>query len=453
MLKSTPTVTGNSVSGMNLLLQDPFQVLKEYPEKLSHTLLSGSTGLKFTSLQFTTEGNYMVCGCNDGTIIVYDMDTMKPALVLGNMVTDGHVRLVQDICVKDNLVMSSSRDMSVKVWDLNNVNTSSSILVRDLRFDAPVWNSQWLELTRDWIVVNVMETKFTVCIDTVNDVRHDLTYDTEVDQGYVLTAAMHPTHHNVIVTGSSKGYINFFKLESLSPFKHVLLYTERVCNSNVKKLLFASDAQRIFVNCSDRSIRQYHISLDSDSATPVQLSLEHKYQDVINRLQWNDIKLSNNSADYLVASPRGSSNHELYLWETNNGSLVRVLEGAEEELLMIDWNYKKMIIAATGLESGDTYCWSLVIQPKWSALAPDFEEVEENIDYQEKEDEFDDIETTTATAQDPTAATASFEIEETDPIDLVTIDSYDVRGNKQQQTFVLPTDYQSILMIQNGPSL
>lgn len=442
---------------MNLLLQDPFQVLKEYPERLSHTIPSGSRGLKFTSLQFTPDGNYLICGCNEGTIIIYDMDTMRPALVLGNMITDGHVRLVQDICINDiynNLIMSSSRDTFVKIWNLNN-SYETTILKYDLKFDSTVWNSQWLSCTAEpkWIIVNIFEEKFSVCIDIINDKRYPLKFDNDdnnIDQGYVLTSVVHPIHPEIIVTGSSKGYINFFQIDSLSPFNYKLIMTERVCNSNIKKLLFAKDGQRLFINCSDRSIRQYQISIKFiNSETNLTISLEHKYQDVINRLQWNDIKLSNNSADYLVASPRGSSNHELYIWETNNGSLVRVLEGAEEELLMIDWNYKKMTIAAIGLESGDIYCWSLIIQPKWSALAPDFEEVEENIDYQEKEDEFDDTLENVTITQDSKYIMASLD-KEKDPIDLVTIDPCDVRGNKQLQTFILPTDYQSILMLQNG---
>lgn len=37
------------------------------------------------------------------------------------------------------------------------------------------------------------------------------------------------------------------------------------------------------------------------------------------------------------------------------------------------------------------YLWSIVAPQKWSALAPDFAEVEENIEYVEREDEFDII--------------------------------------------------------------
>lgn len=170
--------------------------------------------------------------------------------------------------------------------------------------------------------------------------------------------------------------------------------------------------------------------------------MEHRYQDVINRLQWNCVFFSNKSAEYLVASPHGSSTHELYLWETGSGTLVRVLEGAEEELMNINWNFYNMCIASNGFESGDVYIWSIVVPPKWSALAPDFEEIEENIEYQEKEDEFD-LEDELEQQQEMT------QVEEV-PIDLRTMEHYDVRGNDlRREKFIIPTDYERILMMQS----
>jgi len=35
------------------------------------------------------------------------------------------------------------------------------------------------------------------------------------------------------------------------------------------------------------------------------------------------------------------------------------------------------------------YMWSIITPQRWSALAPDFAEVEENVEYIEREDEFD----------------------------------------------------------------
>lgn len=47
------------------------------------------------------------------------------------------------------------------------------------------------------------------------------------------------------------------------------------------------------------------------------------------------------------------------------------------------------MVAACGLETGRIYLWSIITPQKWSALAPDFAEVEENVEYVEREDEFD----------------------------------------------------------------
>ena len=46
-------------------------------------------------------------------------------------------------------------------------------------------------------------------------------------------------------------------------------------------------------------------------------------------------------------------------------------------------------MAACGLETGRVYLWSIITPQRWSALAPDFAEVEENVEYLEHEDEFD----------------------------------------------------------------
>src|SRR5690606_8519882 len=90
---------------------------------------------------------------------------------------------------------------------------------------------------------------------------------------------------------------------------------------------------------------------------------------------------------YVAASTY--NNHELYIWERGHGSLVRMLEGPKEEQGVIEWHPHRALLAARGLETGRIYIWSVTSPQKWSALAPDFAEVEENVEYIEKEDEFD----------------------------------------------------------------
>ena len=153
-----------------------------------------------------------------------------------------------------------------------------------------------------------------------------------------------------------------------------------------------------------------------------------------------------------MAAPHGSSSRELYLWETSSATLVRVFEGAEEELFELAWDYHRMTIASTGYESGDVYLWTLVVPPKWSALAPDFEEIEENIEYLEKEDEFDipndDIPEGDTTEASRSGSGAGATKMETLQLDLQSRETFDVRGNDiSQRQFVIPTDYQRILLL------
>jgi COMPASS component SWD1 len=69
--------------------------------------------------------------------------------------------------------------------------------------------------------------------------------------------------------------------------------------------------------------------------------------------------------------------------------LVKILEGPKEEHGCVEWHPNKAMIAAVGLETGRIHIWSINPQQRWSALAPDFDEVEENVEYEEREDEFD----------------------------------------------------------------
>lgn len=55
----------------------------------------------------------------------------------------------------------------------------------------------------------------------------------------------------------------------------------------------------------------------------------------------------------------------------------------------MQWHPYRPFVAAYGLESGCIYFWAINAPQRWSALAPDFAEVEENVEYVEREDEFD----------------------------------------------------------------
>lgn len=423
----------------NLLLQDPFAVLKEYPDKLTHIL---ENPLHTGCLQFSPRGDYLALGCANGGVVVYDMDTHRPILFLGSKM-GAHMRSVQSVAWSEcgRFILSAGRDWSVKLWDLS----CPEQPLKQVQLESPVWNCQWIDSNAGSCIATAVEEERAFLINfqnnpTIIPLLPSEALESPQNQGYVLTSSVHSKNRQIVMTGTSKGWVNFYRIDS--ELKFTLIKSLKIANSNIKHLVVSQDGEKLAINSSDRIIRQYSLKIRGVIDT-VELESEHKYQDVINRLQWNSIFFSGKSADYLVASTNGSSAHELYMWETSSGTLVRVLEGAEEELMDIDWNFYNMCIASNGLESGDVYVWSIVTVPKWSALAPDFEEVEENIDYQEKEDEFDHVD-------EQEQQQEIDQVEEVE-IDLRTRERYDVRGNDLLLTrFTIPTDYERILVMKEA---
>lgn len=168
-----------------------------------------------------------------------------------------------------------------------------------------------------------------------------------------------------------------------------IIYSEKICGGIVTTLRLTESGKDLLVNAQDRIIRTFRVpNLSAEDLDPdtIQIPLEHKFQDVVNRLSWNHVAFSA-TGEYVAASTY--NNHELYIWERGHGSLVRMLEGPKEEQGVIEWHPHKALLAACGLETGRINIWSVTSPQRWSALAPDFVEVEENVEYIEKEDEFD----------------------------------------------------------------
>lgn len=136
---------------------------------------------------------------------------------------------------------------------------------------------------------------------------------------------------NHIISGTSKGWLNIIETESCET-----IHSTRLCNGVVIFLRLTASGRDMVVNSSDRVIRTIpmpdlsKVDLDVDN---IKIEVEHKFQDVVNRLSWNHVAFSA-TGEYVTASTY--MNHDIYVWERRHGSLVKILEGPKEELGVVE---------------------------------------------------------------------------------------------------------------------
>jgi COMPASS component SWD1 len=204
------------------------------------------------------------------------------------------------------------------------------------------------------------------------------------DAKNLTTAVIYTATGDHILAGTNKGRLNIIDTKTRE-----IIYCQKVASGVITTLRLSESGRDLLLNSQDRNIRTFRLpdslaeGVDPDT---LQLTVQHTFSDVVNRLSWNHVAFSN-SGEYVAASTY--NNHELYIWERALGSLVRMLEGPKEEQGVIEWHPHKAMLAACGLETGQIFIWGVQVAQYWAHLAPDFGEVEENVEYIEREDEFD----------------------------------------------------------------
>ena len=152
-----------------------------------------------------------------------------------------------------------------------------------------------------------------------------------------------------IIAGTNKGWLNIIETESCQ-----VLYSTRLCNNGIIILLrLTASGRELVSNSSDRVIRTIPIPDLSQSDLDVgniNLEVEHKFQDVVNKLAWNHVAFSS-TGEYVTASTY--MNHDIYVWERSHGSLVKILEGPREELGVIEVTADAQSLAFVVLSHAD----------------------------------------------------------------------------------------------------
>jgi len=96
------------------------------------------------------------------------------------------------------------------------------------------------------------------------------------------------------------------------------------------------------------------------------------------------------------------------------------------------WHPVRPIVASVST-SGVVYIWATNYTENWSAFAPDFTELQENVDYIEREDEFDIID------EDENEVKKK-QGEETEDVDVVTVDKIAAYSSEEEdELWFIPT--------------
>ncbi|OZJ03135.1 hypothetical protein BZG36_03866 [Bifiguratus adelaidae] len=359
---------------MNLELLDPWE--QEYPQIIEETIEDGYV----LNCRFNKRGTLLAGGCLDGRCVVWDYDTRGIARNL-----HGHIKPISSVSWSRNgrFLLSASKDWNCIVWDLIH-----GTELHRIKFDAPVLCAQF-HPRNNYVFVVVLQSEAPVLVDVSDGKvqRYELPTsmkseegDGDVKQNTNTVQAICFSHRgDRIYTGTSKGSLSVIDTKTKE-----MVWSERITGSTIKQLCFDRKGRDLLVNASDRIIRVF--SLESQEAFP---ELTHKFQDLVNRLQWTSACFSADG-DFVIAGSAHRAEHNIYIWDKVVGNLVKILEGPKEQLDDLAWHpIRPMIASVSGY--GNVYIWSTNHQENWSSFAPDFTELEENLEYEEREDEFDVI--------------------------------------------------------------
>ena len=160
-------------------------------------------------------------------------------------------------------------------------------------------------------------------------------------------------------------------------------------------LIVSRNGKFLIVNSSDGTIRLYNTMECWNPTTTIRNDTESTdtiikptwiFQDVVTKVKFASCDLSGDG-EYVVGGANGADNkYELHIWNTSTGALMDKLTGASTKLYSVAWHPTRSFLAVA-CSDGLVDVWGPRIN--WTAFAPDFQALPMNVEYIEREDEFD----------------------------------------------------------------
>ena len=346
---------------MNLILQD-FSQAYSLPTLLLNSLTSP---LLACCIKFDEDGKILAAGTIAGSIIIWDMQTLMISFELF-----GHASSVSCISFSKNseFLLSSSHDWNIILWDLN----SQSVIYK-LPFDGPML-SACLHPYNPFEFLAIGEFAWCVNLDLENKIisRKKLTYS-GMSSTDLPCCIKYDLSGSLICSSTTKGEFIILNKDL------TLLNRIKVASRSITGFCFSLNNELI-VNSSDGIVRLFELCDNS-------LIYKTKFVESVEKIRWIDIGFSN-EFDYIISGSSANNAHNIYIWEKGKGTLIKKLEGPKEGLSDVKWHPKRPLIASLS-SLGNIFLWSVNYVQNFSAFAPSFTETDDNIEYIEREDEFD----------------------------------------------------------------
>ncbi|ORX82313.1 WD40 repeat-like protein [Basidiobolus meristosporus CBS 931.73] len=349
---------------------DPFE--NNFPDIIEEVLEDGPT----LNCTFNGNGSFLAGGCTDGRCLIWDFETRSLTRKL-----EGHVKSVSSTSWSRNgrFILTGSEDGRCIYWDLLDTK-----ILHDIDFGVPVLKA-CIHPRNDSLILVCLFQKAPVLVDLSRDLEQvalptsmeisDEQADSNNGVDYITEATFN-RKGDKIFTGSSRGVLNIIDTATRK-----IVYSSRATSSGIKHIQLSHKGKDFLVNSNDRVVRMYTLQTEENP------QLEHKFQDLVNKIQWNQACFSNDD-DYVIGASAHKAEHNIYVWDKNMANLVKILEGPKEPIRDLAWHPKRPIVASVS-NYGIVYLWTRSPTESWSAFAPDFKELEENAEYEEREDEFD----------------------------------------------------------------
>uniref|UniRef100_A0A0B7AG75 Uncharacterized protein n=1 Tax=Arion vulgaris TaxID=1028688 RepID=A0A0B7AG75_9EUPU len=352
---------------MNLELLESFG--QNFPEDFDGTLDCVSIAI---TCAFNRQGTLLAVGCNDGRIVVWDFLTRGIAKFI-----NAHVHPVCSLSWNRNghKLLSAATDNTIAIWDVVSGEND-----KVYRFPSPVLKVQWHPRNSNQFLVCPL--KHAAVLMTLKGEHKIVPLDDESDLNII---ASFDRRGRFIYTGNAKGRILAFNANNLELAASFRVTTGGLNTTAIKSIEFARRGECFLVNSADRIIRVYESREVLTCGKDGEPEPMQKLQDLVNKTLWKKCCFSGDG-EYIVAG--SARQHSLYIWEKAVGNLVKILHGTKGELLLdVVWHPVRPIIAS--ISSGLVSVWAQNQVENWSAFAPDFKELDENVEYEERESEFD----------------------------------------------------------------